>query len=208
MSTIGRREFSAPLAAGLSVGWPRSEAAPPGGAAVPGKGGLTDIPGIKVGHFTDPRRPDAKAGYEAARVASEGPVAEGCVGAGAGATVGKLLGLARAMKGGLGTAAAHLPGGAVVAALVVVAAGAALRRPLTMVPENAMKYAVALLLSSFGLFWVIEGIGFFGPAGVSLQWPGGTAALPVILLVWIVVSQATVALLRGLGRARREGVAS
>jgi len=97
--------------------------------------------------------------------------------------------------------------GAAVAALAVVAAGAVLRRPLAMVPENAMKYAVALLLSSFGLFWVVEGIGFFGPAGESLQWPGGAAALPVILLVWIAISQATVALLRGLGRARREGVA-
>jgi L-aminopeptidase/D-esterase-like protein len=63
-------------------------------------------------------RPDGKAGYEAARVASDGPVAEGCVGAGAGATVGKLAGLSRAMKGGLGTAAVALPGGVTVAALV------------------------------------------------------------------------------------------
>ena len=37
-------------------------------------------------------RPDAAAGYEAARAASAGPVAEGCVGAGAGATVGKMFG--------------------------------------------------------------------------------------------------------------------
>ncbi|MCG6921913.1 MAG: P1 family peptidase [Acidobacteria bacterium] len=65
-------------------------------------------------------RPDAKAGYEAARAASEGPVAEGCVGAGAGATVGKLLGFSRAMKSGLGTAAVTLPGGAIVGALVAV----------------------------------------------------------------------------------------
>jgi L-aminopeptidase/D-esterase-like protein len=65
-------------------------------------------------------RPDATAGYEAARSASDGPVAEGCVGAGAGATVGKLLGPSRAMKGGLGTASIRLSGGAVVAALVAV----------------------------------------------------------------------------------------
>jgi L-aminopeptidase/D-esterase-like protein len=65
-------------------------------------------------------RPDAKAGYEAARAATAGPVAEGSVGAGAGATVGKLFGPRRAMKGGIGTASVRLPGGAVVAALVAV----------------------------------------------------------------------------------------
>lgn len=73
---------------------------------------------LGVGDWTI--RPDAKAGYAAARDAATGPVAEGCVGAGAGATVGKLRGLGRAMKGGLGTASLRLPGGAVVAALVAV----------------------------------------------------------------------------------------
>jgi L-aminopeptidase/D-esterase-like protein len=65
-------------------------------------------------------RPDAKAGYEAARVAAGGPVTEGSVGAGAGATVGKLFGTGLAMKGGLGTASVRLPDGVVVAALVAV----------------------------------------------------------------------------------------
>jgi L-aminopeptidase/D-esterase-like protein len=65
-------------------------------------------------------RPDAKAGYEAAQAATAGPVAEGSVGAGAGATVGKLFGAPAAMKGGIGTASIRLPGGAVVAALVAV----------------------------------------------------------------------------------------
>src|SRR5512144_2023121 len=65
-------------------------------------------------------RPDAKAGYEAARAAAAGPLAEGSVGAGAGATVGKLFGASRGMKGGIGTASVRLPGGAVVAALVAV----------------------------------------------------------------------------------------
>jgi len=65
-------------------------------------------------------RPDAKAGYEAARSATSGPVAEGSVGAGAGATVGKLFGAASAMKGGVGTASVRLPDGVVVAALVAV----------------------------------------------------------------------------------------
>jgi len=65
-------------------------------------------------------RPDAKAGYAAARAAAAGPVAEGSVGAGAGATVGKLFGASSAMKGGIGTASIRLPGGAIVAALVAV----------------------------------------------------------------------------------------
>jgi L-aminopeptidase/D-esterase-like protein len=65
-------------------------------------------------------RPDAEAGYEAARMASEAPVVEGSVGAGAGASVGKLFGPDRAMKGGLGSAAISLEGGLVVGALVAV----------------------------------------------------------------------------------------
>jgi L-aminopeptidase/D-esterase-like protein len=73
---------------------------------------------LAVGDWTI--RPDADAGYQAARSAGEGPVAEGSVGAGAGATVGKLLGLARAMKGGVGSAAIRLPRGGTVAALVAV----------------------------------------------------------------------------------------
>jgi len=68
----------------------------------------------------DPRvRPTAECGYQAAKAAGAGPVAEGNVGAGAGATVGKLLGRGRAMKGGVGTAAMAV-GDLVVAALVAV----------------------------------------------------------------------------------------
>lgn len=65
-------------------------------------------------------RPDAAAGYAACEAASDGPVVEGSVGAGTGATIGKLLGIGRATKGGVGTASRHFAGGAVVAALVVV----------------------------------------------------------------------------------------
>lgn len=67
-------------------------------------------------------RPGAECGYLAAEAAATetGPLAEGNAGAGAGATVGKLLGAERAMKGGAGTAALVLADGLVVAALVVV----------------------------------------------------------------------------------------
>jgi L-aminopeptidase/D-esterase-like protein len=65
-------------------------------------------------------RPSAECGLQAAMTATVGPVEEGSVGAGAGATIGKLSGRDRAMKGGVGSAALALPGGAVVAALAVV----------------------------------------------------------------------------------------
>ena len=65
-------------------------------------------------------RPTAECGYRAAQAATAAPAAEGNVGAGAGATVGKASGQARAMKTGVGTAAVTMPGGLTVAALVVV----------------------------------------------------------------------------------------
>jgi uncharacterized membrane protein len=60
-----------------------------------------------------------------------------------------------------------------LAVLVVVAAGAAARAPLAKVPENTMKFAVGVMLSSFGMFWGAEG------AGAS--WPGDDAALLAIV---------------------------
>ena len=65
-------------------------------------------------------RPDAEAGYLAAEAASAGPVEMGSVGAGAGATVGKMFGLGRAMRGGLGSAAVTLPDGVAIGALAAV----------------------------------------------------------------------------------------
>ncbi len=69
----------------------------------------------------DPKiRPDAEAGYKACKTATTTAPAEGNVGAGAGATVGKLFGMPRAMKSGLGTAAIKLPAGVTVGAIVAV----------------------------------------------------------------------------------------
>jgi L-aminopeptidase/D-esterase-like protein len=64
-------------------------------------------------------RPDAAAGYNACLNAKSGPVEEGSVGAGAGATVGKITG-GRPMKGGIGTSSIKLDNGLVVGAIVVV----------------------------------------------------------------------------------------
>ena len=69
----------------------------------------------------DPKiRPDARSGYRAALAASNAPVPEGNVGAGSGATVGKLLGPDRAMKGGLGSWAHRRADGLSVGAVVAV----------------------------------------------------------------------------------------
>jgi L-aminopeptidase/D-esterase-like protein len=87
--------------------------------------GLTKIPIVPTAvifdiAFGNPRaRPTAAMGYEACLNAGE-KVREGSVGAGTGATVGKLFEVPRAMKGGLGTSSIAMPDGLTVAALVVV----------------------------------------------------------------------------------------
>jgi L-aminopeptidase/D-esterase-like protein len=75
-------------------------------------------------------RPTADCGYQAATAATAAAVVEGNVGAGAGATVGKLGG-GRSMKGGLGSAAIALPNGLVVAAIVAVNAVGDIVDPMT-----------------------------------------------------------------------------
>jgi uncharacterized membrane protein len=64
--------------------------------------------------------------------------------------------------------------GALAAILLVTAVGIGVRAPLSRVPENTLKFAVGVLLTSFGMFWGAEG------AGVT--WPGQDAALPVIVV--------------------------
>ena len=76
-------------------------------------------------------RPDRDDGVLACESASSGPVTQGTVGAGTGATVGKALGMARAVKGGIGTASVNLPEGLVVAALVAVNAYGSVVHPGT-----------------------------------------------------------------------------
>ena len=87
-------------------------------------------------------------------------------------------------QGSIGLAAL----GAAAAVVLVAAAGVAARAPLARVPENAMKFAVGTMLTTFGIFWATEGAG----AG----WPEGDAALPVVLAFVLVVSFVLVVLLR------------
>ena len=88
-------------------------------------GGLGVVPIVPGAIIFDLRvaggvRPGPDCGYEAAVAAVAGPVAEGSVGAGAGATLGKMRGMAWAMKGGVGTSSVTLESGLVVGALAVV----------------------------------------------------------------------------------------
>lgn len=73
---------------------------------------------LAIGSAT--RRPDKKMGYQACLNASSKKPAEGVVGAGTGATVGKILGMGQAMKAGIGNAAMDIGGGVKVAAIVAV----------------------------------------------------------------------------------------
>jgi L-aminopeptidase/D-esterase-like protein len=87
--------------------------------------GMARVPIVPAAVIMDlgvgrPVSPGPEAGYAACRAASAEAPAEGRVGAGTGATVGKLLGPEHAVAGGVGTAAVKLPGGAVVGALAVV----------------------------------------------------------------------------------------
>jgi Ca2+/H+ antiporter, TMEM165/GDT1 family len=85
--------------------------------------------------------------------------------------------------------------GAAIGGVIVLAAGLALHKPLARVPENTIKFAVGLLLSTFGTFWAVEGLGWFAPDDASLNWPGGDLALPILLALWCALAVATVRLL-------------
>lgn len=65
-------------------------------------------------------RPDAEMGYQACLNATDGPVLEGNVGAGTGATVGKILGIGQAMKAGIGTCSLHIGKGVLIGAIAAV----------------------------------------------------------------------------------------
>ena len=78
----------------------------------------------------DPKvRPDKEMGYSAAKEAKKGEFPFGNIGAGCGATVGKLAGAGHCMKGGLGSASVKLDNGLVVGALVAVNAVGDIRDP-------------------------------------------------------------------------------
>jgi uncharacterized membrane protein len=88
---------------------------------------------------------------------------------------------------------------AILAGLVVTTLGVIASRPLSAVPENTLKYAVGLLLATYGTFWAIEGLGLLH-GGTSLAWPGGDTALLAILAGWLLLSRLLVVTLPRLRR--------
>jgi uncharacterized membrane protein len=97
---------------------------------------------------------------------------------------------------GAGTHRLGLAAAAATAAVVlVVAVGFAARGPLARVPENALKFAVGVLLTSFGIFWAGEGVG--------VHWPGGDASLPGLIAFLLAGSVGIVVT----ARSQREAVA-
>jgi Ca2+/H+ antiporter, TMEM165/GDT1 family len=107
-----------------------------------------------------------------------------------------------------GTNADDVPAAAAAAALAgvaVVGVGAAAHKPLTRVPQNTIKFAVGLMLSTFGTFWAVEGLGVFADGRESLAWPGGDAALLALLAVWTGFAWSAIRLLRPTARPAAEG---
>jgi uncharacterized membrane protein len=86
--------------------------------------------------------------------------------------------------------------GAGVAVVLVGIVGAVARQPLARVPENALKFAVGTMLTTFGIFWAAEGTG--------AHWPGDDASLPGVLVFVLLISLGFVSLLR---RRRRLALA-
>ena len=90
--------------------------------------------------------------------------------------------------------------GAIAALLIVIALGFALHRPLARVPENTLKFVVGGLLSAFGTFWVGEGAHFV--------WPGGDWSILGLVVGYLLIAVATVALCRSSAQAKRSAAAT
>jgi uncharacterized membrane protein len=117
-----------------------------------------------------PAVPEGEPDWAARLVAFKGVLLEGV----------EIVVIVSALAARPGGAAAALTG-AGVAAVAVVAAAAWLRRPLARIPETELKWGVGALLSSFGVFFLAEGL--------HVEWPGGDAAVLYVLAVLALASQ-------------------
>lgn len=92
---------------------------------------------------------------------------------------------------GIGAAGNLLPAasaGALTACLAVALAAVILSRPLARVPENALKLAVGVMVSAFGIFWFGEGVG--------IQWPHGDVAIFGLIALFLAMAAAAVPMAR------------
>ena len=80
--------------------------------------------------------------------------------------------------------------GAIAACVLVAGAGLVVHRPLARVPENALKFAVGVMLSAFGVFWIGEGLG--------VAWPGEDFAIIAFVALFLLVALMAVPLARRL----------
>jgi len=78
--------------------------------------------------------------------------------------------------------------GGVLAMLVVAAIGFAVRKPLAQVPENTLKYAVGVILTSLGTFWAGEGMG--------AQWPADFVSIGALVVIYFIASRLAITLIR------------
>lgn len=85
--------------------------------------------------------------------------------------------------------------GAAAAGALVLGVAAVVHRPLSRVPENALKFAVGVMLVGFGTFWAGEGVG--------IEWPGSDAAILALLAGYLLLALAGVRLVGGRVGARR-----
>jgi uncharacterized membrane protein len=92
---------------------------------------------------------------------------------------------------GFGAAGSQMPAatiGAAAAAVIVIALGVAVHRPLVQVPENLVKFVVGIMLTTFGTIWTGEGLG--------VHWWHGDASIAVIIVANLLLSAALITWLR------------
>ena len=87
--------------------------------------------------------------------------------------------------------------GAVIAVVLVSLAGAIVHQPLSRLPENAMKFVVGAMLTTFGIFW--------GSEGVGVLWPGQDAAILATLAFMLVTALLSIRLLQRHGGETHSG---
>ncbi len=90
--------------------------------------------------------------------------------------------------GGTGRGLPAAVAGGLLAMVVVAVAGVVVRRPLARVPENTLKYAVGVILTSLGTFWAAEGMG--------ASWPLDFVSILGLAVIYFAASRLAVVLIR------------